>query len=1144
MSGSGSSRVSGSQGNQPGPGRSLEQLRSEHALLRAEWERRFTLEAFKNPTFVDVYLDLLQKRQALGLFEALYRVATPQHDKESGHSFQDRILASVIAIRSEGPPPPGGVPVSLLAYLERCLSVAGQGRVGDTQILSAMERVLTLGNELLDDPALSGFRIDILGKFHSTVTTPLSVVVAPGGVGAPPESLPGSTASGPILVPADPEPPPEPEASTEPPSAPAPTEALDLPAPPEPPPRIELQSFVGMVFRGYKVIRVLGRGGFGAVFLAEHPTLPVKRALKFFLDVDRSGPGFENFREQCLREARLQSTLKHENILEVVDAFEDQGYVILVMEFIDGPNLGHLIADKNRVGQHVEPLRILDIMIPVAKGLAFAHSREVVHRDLKPENILLDRQHNGVPKIADFGLARTLEVSGQRHHTSGDLVGTPTYMAPEQVVTKSSTYDKRCDIYSLGIVLYQLAMGVPPFSHEDPFKIFEMHEKEPPEPISLNLQGFPEELDRIILCCLEKRPEDRFSSAEAMLQALETCKQNLRQGITTVERQPWERRGRSTWTRRFAAAAVLLLVLGLGVFAGSGALRDRLNPPPKKDVAQAPNEEPKDPVPSRKPEDTPRREAVMPTIEDHSKVSEQKPTPEPSKVASPPASDVGVVKQPLPEVKKPEPKAPPLPLREQILRFPIGQEEQLFASRLLDVFSIHRGEMLARQYEPLAHDLDSLTATKKNDYTDRLLSAAREMVRLADELVSGRRREFADSKGALRLGLSGGGLAEGRVEHADNNSITLIANTGAKTTVHFDQISSEEFIRDGTLPVAEVAYQALSGDAGKALPQALRLADTREQVLLWYPVLARLARLEVRELAKTLASKAESPLARGATRKDIVGDLGSYSTFQGLVQAMNASGKEVLAIYPYLPGEFEAARRDAEALELLLDRSYSRVTATYPSSEASPTAATLLLAGFIASLEEGHDDLIAKRGWINYNWELRPDPGTQQERLLYWDVLDGGGCLLRDPGGPRNLIMGRPHPRPAEGLLLKYDFEPLGEQGAAAEWRLHLKREGGQNSYLRFDRDTVSLWPFGLGGSAPEAPLASAKLPHLESEPATHTCVLIPAEGLHVFVDGRLVTTFAKEDALIPSQLSLAVLHAKLSARSIQVKRKQEKSEK
>lgn len=1130
----GSENKEGREGTHGKPGREAvpERLRTQIADLERDWERRFTREAFLNPAFVDAYVQALDK--------LIHQPGLPRGEKT--RIFNDRYLASILALRADGQSPSGAVPVSLVEHLHLALSsIEKMPKSAETE-LHATEKLLRLGKDLLEDPGLSGFRIDHLNQFPSKVTPPMSVVLAPRESGGPPEPRGKSAPPPPVVVPADPEQlldSESPPVSAPEPDAPAP---LDLPPAPDPPPRIELESFIGKVFRGYKIVRVLGRGGFGAVFLAEHPTLPVKRALKLFLDVDRSGPGFEKFREQCLNEARLQSTLKAENILEVVDAFEDQGYVVLVMEFIDGPNLGHLIDEKNRAGQHLEPLRVLDLMIPVARGLAYAHSRGVVHRDLKPENILLDRPHGGTPKIADFGLARTLEASGQRHHTAGHLVGTPIYMAPEQVVTRASSYDKRCDIYSLGIVLYQLCLGVPPFDHEDPFKIFEMHEKEAPDPLSLRIEGFPEELDRIILCCLEKDPENRFRSADMLLQALETCRQHLRRGVTTVDRQAWEQRKRSPGSQRALAISAAALMVGLGVLAASGAVRDWLNPPAKNDVAQSPKKEPDDQGPSRKPEDLLHQGSVMPTPIDHTKPAEPKSTPDPSKTPAPPSSDAGEVNVPTPAPKTPEAKLAPIPLRDQILRYPPTQEEQDFTNRMLGAFSSHRPELLARRYEPLARELGELAALKKTEYTDRLLTAAREIVRLAEDLVSGRQREIAASKDEIRLALAGGGQVEGRVGHADGESVTLVSSKDVWTKVNFRQIASQEFLREGTLPIAEVAFQALSGEAGEAFPQAIRIAGTREQVLLWYPVLARLLRLEVRELAGGLASKAEESLPTKATRKDIVAGLAAYPTFQRSQEALSAVEKEILSLYPFLLAEFEGARRDAQALDYLLDRAYSRVAAAYSESVACPTAATLLLAKFIAQLEEGHDDLIAKRGWINYNWELRPDLPTREERLLYWDLLDGGGCVLRDAAGPRSLIMGRPHPRPGEGLLITYDFEPLGEQGSQAEWRLNLKREGGQNSTLRFDRESISLWPFGLGSAPPERPLASARLPHAATEPATHTCVLIPGEGLHVFLDGTLVTTFAKEDALIPSQPSLLVLHAKLSARSIQVRKKPENS--
>jgi serine/threonine-protein kinase len=1127
-------------GGKPAPHDRLETLRAESAALQVEWERRYTSVAFQNPAFVDAYVACLQKAGGIALLEALHQAVKSEGARNDQHAFATRFLSSVLALRAGGPLAPGGVPISVFDYLRLGLSLSGRPAGATSGTLETVGKLLGLGQKLLDEPTLSGFRADVLSRFPSKVTPAWSVALAPRESGALPEHPPVSGVHQPLEVPADPEDPePAPSESAAPTSG---TPVIpEVPPAPEPPPRLELQSFIGKVFRGYKIVRVLGRGGFGAVFLAEHPTLPVKRALKFFLDVDRSGPGFEKFREQCLDEARLQATLKNENILEVVDAFEDQGYVVLVMEFIDGPNLGRLIDENNRAGKLLEPQRVLDLMIPVARGLAYAHSRGVVHRDLKPENILLDEPRGGIPKIADFGLARTLEVSGQRHHTAGHMVGTPIYMAPEQVVTRASIYDKRCDIYSLGIVLYQLCLGVPPFDHEDPFKIFEMHEKVAPKPLSLKLEGFPEELDRIILCCLEKRPEDRFHSADELFQAMESCRRNLTRGVTTVDRQAWERRKRSPRARRVLLAVALLLVVGVAALLGSGALKGWMSPAAKKDLARVQDSGSRDQAPLQKPEDFPRRNSVMPTVEATTKPGESKASPESAKAPSPPKIDPGAVKEPPPDPKKSEPKPPPVPLRQQILRYPVGLEDQAFVTRMLEAFSNHRAELLARQYGPLSRELETLAPSKKNEYTDRLLAAACEIVRLSEELVAGRRRGIADSKGELRLGLSGGGQAQGRVDHADGDSVTLISTTGAKTRVPFSQMASEEFLRDGTLPIAEVAYQALSGDAGKALPQALGVAGTREQVLLWYPVLARLARLEIRELAREMTSKAEAPLAGSAAKKEIVAALPAYPAFQGAIQSMAAAEKEILALYPYLPADFEAAKREAEAFDHLLDRSYSRVAATYPGSEAYPTAATLLLAGFLSSLEHEHDDLIAKRGWINYNWELRPNPDTREERLLYWDVLDGGGCVLRDPAGPRSLIMGRPHPRPAEGMLLTFDFEPLGQDRAHAQWRLNLKRDGGRNSYLRFEREVLSLCPLGLGPGDSEAPIGSAKIPGPAVEPSTHTCVLIPGEGLHVYMDGALVATFPKEDAIIPAQPSVAVLHGALSLRSVLVKKKPSK---
>jgi hypothetical protein len=134
--------------------------------------------------------------------------------------------------------------------------------------------------------------------------------------------------------------------------------------------------------------------------------------------------------------------------------------------------------------------------------------------------------------------------------------------------------------------------------------------------------------------------------------------------------------------------------------------------------------------------------------------------------------------------------------------------------------------------------------------------------------------------------------------------------------------------------------------------------------------------------------------------------------------------------------------------------------------------------------------------------------------------------------------MGRPHPRANEGVVIQFEFEPLGEDRAAAEWRFNLRREGGGNSYLRFDAGSLSLWTLPLKEGAVGESLASVKLPAAADGRKLHTCVLIPSDGLHVYLDGRILANLKSTDTILPNQLSLVVLGGKLSIRSILVNKK------
>jgi serine/threonine protein kinase len=976
------------------------------------------------------------------------------------------------------------VAFGFFTYLDWALEDVGEAK-RDRETFPDVEpadRLVALGNQVLDDDKLSAFRIDLLNAFPSRV-----------------------------------------ESSALPPSGELERETAELP--------LELHSFLGKTFRGYQIEKCEGRGGYGAVFVASHPTLRIKRALKLFLDVDRSGPHFEQFRERCLAEARLQAALKSPNIVQIIDVFEDQGYVVLVMEYIQGGNLAHLIEERNEKGIPFTPVEVLDLAIPIVAGVAHAHKHGIVHRDIKPENILIDEEHGGCPKVADFGLARDLEKTGQRQRTAGHLVGTPRYMAPEQVAATAKSYDRRSDIYSIGIVLYELCLGAPPFDHEDRYAILRMHEKEIPESLSLKLENFPEQLDRIILTCLEKKPSDRFTSTDELLLALERCREQLSLGVTRVDLQSWERRTIGRRRKRLALVAGVLGLLMLAAIPGYPLLLRWLS-------AQQPGAglaDRKGPITlsSAQHDDVPGKEPERPAREPAPKDEGSTPAAPDRKDSELPARETADRKAaPLPP-KIRETPPPALPLREQLARYPMSAEDIATLARVLDVFGSHRSELALREYDATQKDLGALAPARKTEYTSTLIDAARDLVRLSNDLVLGRWKELAETKGQIRLSLTDGGMAEGAVDHVGDRAITLTDPQGGKTDIQFTKIAPEAWIQGKTIPVALVAYQALSGDAVKALDLALKLEKDNEKIALWFPVLVRLARLRASDLVKTAILEAEAPLSRQEKKVKFLKGLPHYLPAAAALHALSDVEVEISGIYPSLEREFKEAKREGEALELLLDGAPSRVLSNYAGTEAYPIAGTLVLAGFIAEIEGAHNDLMGDAGWLKYDWELRPDELKLEDRLQFWDRLHGEGCFIRDPKGPRSLIMGRPHPRTGEGLVIVYQFEPMGEDRDNAEWRLNLRREGGGNTYLRFAPGSISLRTFGLDSAVKPETLASVTVPRDPAEPRFHTCVLIPGEKLQVYLDGTIVACLTKEDTILPSQLSLVVVHGKLSVESI-----------
>jgi serine/threonine-protein kinase len=276
----------------------------------------------------------------------------------------------------------------------------------------------------------------------------------------------------------------------------------------------ELRSHVERVLAAtYELDREIGRGGMGIVYLARDKRLKRPVAIKLLPPelAFRS-----EIRSRFLREAETAAQLSHPSIVPIYSVDEKDGLVYFVMAFVDGVNLAQQIHEHGAL----DAIETRRIMRDVADALAYAHERGVVHRDIKPDNILLDRQ-NGWPMVTDFGIARAISDGSARLTATGIAIGTPAFMSPEQSAGDRDL-DGRSDLYSLGIVAYQMLSGDLPFNASNTPALLVKHLSERPVPIDERRIDVPPDLARAVMLCLEKRPEDRFPSARALVAALDS----------------------------------------------------------------------------------------------------------------------------------------------------------------------------------------------------------------------------------------------------------------------------------------------------------------------------------------------------------------------------------------------------------------------------------------------------------------------------------------------------------------------------------------------------------------------------------------------------------------------------------------------
>src|SRR5487761_1700240 len=257
----------------------------------------------------------------------------------------------------------------------------------------------------------------------------------------------------------------------------------------------------------YLVKGELGRGGMGAVYLAEQPGLGREVAIKELILSPAADP---TALMRFLQEAQVMARTSHPNLVQVHDLEQigDANYIVL--EFVRGRSL------RDKINQGPIPLpQTFAVMHGVLQALDYAHKHAIVHRDMKPENVLLSDEGN--VKVADFGIARLTDDSGPRDTATktGTTVGTPQYMSPEQVA--SSKVDGRSDLYSAGIMFYELVVGQPPFTASEadgPFTLMAKHVQAPPMPPSVHRPGLDMRLEEMIMKSLSKRPEERFQTGE------------------------------------------------------------------------------------------------------------------------------------------------------------------------------------------------------------------------------------------------------------------------------------------------------------------------------------------------------------------------------------------------------------------------------------------------------------------------------------------------------------------------------------------------------------------------------------------------------------------------------------------------------
>ncbi|MCB0360189.1 MAG: serine/threonine protein kinase, partial [Bdellovibrionales bacterium] len=442
---------------------------------------------------------------------------------------------------------------------------------------------------------------------------------------------------------------------------------------------------IGEIFEGkYRIEKRLGGGGMGAVYQARQLILERNVAVKI-IKPHLIGPEEDEFQKRFLFEARTASSLNHPNIIAVHDFGFHDHISYLVTELLDGETLRERI---NREG--TLPLKVaLEITNQVAAALTHAHERGIVHRDLKPENVMLCGDWKAAPRcvVLDFGMAKALFGSAPdatKLTMTGVVIGTPRYVSPE--LAQGFPADIRTDIYSLGVMLYEMLAGAPPFEADSALQLILMHVSSDPPPICeiSSESNIHPSVEAVVRKALEKDPEKRQRTALQLAQELTAAVEASRGVVASMSRRQSTRKnaGNLFWAARWAIGPLVIVLIAIGWFSQ----RDRT--PPNGGKVPLARSEPS-PVPAmaiRKPPSSPEKETEMPhaisasvtpdtatvsTVPNSTVTTTVPPAPVPKAVAAttprPPAPPALIKAKPKKqEAHQPSPQRKAVPQREQI----------------------------------------------------------------------------------------------------------------------------------------------------------------------------------------------------------------------------------------------------------------------------------------------------------------------------------------------------------------------------------------------------------------------------------------------------------------------------------------------